>query len=67
MEKPNIFVHYQKIEKCIYSCQTIQQLFSSDNMIDTFYELFKENNNRDLLWRKLNVEYLIKTELLCQN
>jgi hypothetical protein len=43
MITPNIQVHFNKIQKCIQSCKTYEQLESCQNMVDTFMNKFAEH------------------------
>lgn len=60
MTDPNIYVHYDKINKCIESCKNLSHITNADNMIDTFEKVFKNHVNCDSLWKSLNIHSLVK-------
>lgn len=57
MDKLKRMIAFEKVEKVIESCETIQQLLGADRMIDNFKALYGSNN--DYVWA-LNSLYLEK-------
>jgi hypothetical protein len=54
MTNPNIYVHFDKIEKCIESCKTYTQLMCTVKMIHTFSRVFSKNKSVSFLRNELD-------------